>query len=65
MITVNTRERDWQPGLTVQELMDQEGFIFWHIIVRVNGDYVAEEQYSTAKIADGDEVLVLHLIAGG
>jgi len=41
------------------------GFIFRHIIVRVNGEFVPEEAYAQRQIADGDDVQVMHLIAGG
>lgn len=65
MIKVNTRERSWHDHLTVRGLLDEEQFIFKHIIVRVNGEYVPEEAYASTSIADGDDVMVLHLIAGG
>ncbi len=65
MIKVNTREHPWQAGLTVQALLDEKGFIFRHIIVRLNGKYVPEKDYGSMPIRDGDDVLVLHLMAGG
>lgn len=40
-------------------------FTFRHIIVRVNGEYVPEEDYENFAIQDEDEVVVLHLMAGG
>ena len=65
MIKVNTRDRAWHEGLSIQGLLDEEEFIFKHIIVRVNAVYVPEEDYARTMIADGDDVMVLHLIAGG
>ena len=65
MITVNTREQAWRESLNVQSLLDEMGFIFRHIIVRVNGEYVPEEAYAQRLISDGDDVQVMHLIAGG
>lgn len=65
MIKVNTEDLPWQEGMTVRALLDEKVFTFRHIIVRVNGDYVPEEEYESYKIADGDDVLVLHLMAGG
>ena len=65
MIKVNTRERGWHEALTVSGLLDEEQFIFKHIIVRINGTYVPEENYAFTPIVDGDDVMVLHLIAGG
>lgn len=65
MITVNTEESPWHEGMTVRVLLDQKVFTFRHIIVRVNGEYVAEEEYDRHAIKDGDDVMVLHLMAGG
>lgn len=65
MIKVNTKDHVWYEGLTVQRLLDEKEFIFKHIIVRVNGIYVPEELYTSCPINDGDDVLVLHLMAGG
>ncbi len=51
MITVNTREQPWRESLNVQSLLDEMGFIFRHIIVRVNGEYVPEEAYTQRLIS--------------
>ena len=51
--------------MTVRALLEEKVFTFRHLIVSVNGDYVPEEEYESYKIADGDDVLVLHLMAGG
>lgn len=65
MIKVNTEDSPWHPGMSVRALLDEKLFTFRHIIVRVNGEYVPEEQYEKQLIKDGDDVLVLHLMAGG
>ncbi len=65
MITVNTEESPWHAGMTVRALLNEKVFTFRHIIVRVNGEYVPEEQYDRYAIKDGDDVMVLHLMAGG
>lgn len=65
MITVNTEESPWHAGMTVRALLDEKVFTFRHIIVRVNGEYVPEEEYDRYAIKDGDDVIVLHLMAGG
>ena len=51
--------------MTVRALLDKKVFTFRHIIVRVNGKYVPEEEYNRYAINDGDDVMVLHLMAGG
>ena len=65
MIKVNTEDHPWTKPLSVQELLDEMGFIFPHIVVRINGEYVEEDDYQTKMVQNGDDVLVLHLMAGG
>lgn len=65
MIKVNTEAFPWHPGMTVRNLLDEKLFTFRHIIVRVNGEYVPEEDYETQRIQDEDDVFVQHLMAGG
>lgn len=66
-ILLNNREEDI-PGrerITVQELLDHKKFTFKFLVVKVNGNHIPTTQYDTAMIADGDKVLVMHLISGG
>lgn len=65
MIKVNTKDHPWHGGMSVQILLDEKVFTFKHIVVRVNGKFVPEEMYNSFQINDGDEVIVLHLMAGG
>jgi len=65
VIKVNTEETPWHPGMTVKSLLDEKLYTFRHIIVRVNGDYVPEEDFEGFTICDEDDVIVLHLMAGG
>ena len=65
MIRVNTEAFPWHPGMTVRNLLDEKLITFRQIIVRVNGEYVPEEDYETQRIQDEDDVFVLHLMAGG
>jgi len=65
MIKVNTEDYPWTRPLSVQELLDEKGYIFPHIVVRINGEYIEEDDYPKRLVQDGDDVLVLHLMAGG
>jgi len=65
VIKVNTDDHPWQSGMTVRNLLDEKVFTFRHIIVRVNSEYVPEEDYENYVIQDGDDIIVLHLMAGG
>jgi sulfur carrier protein len=50
---------------TVDELLKIKNFTFKMLIVKINGNLVKKEDYSTAFVNDGDDVNVLHLISGG
>ena len=66
MIRVNNRDEiEWERGLTVSDLLARFHYTFPHIIVKVNGEVIPKEEYSTRTIPDGAEVWVIHLIAGG
>jgi len=66
MILVNNRDEiPWQPGMTVQMLLEVCRYTSPHIHVFVNGELVRPPEYEMTPIADGDEVRVLHMIAGG
>lgn len=66
MITINKREKiDWQPGMTVQDVLDTLNYTYTRIIVSVDGTVVPREEYKSASIPDEADVRVIHLIAGG
>ncbi len=51
--------------LTVSELLRIKNFTFKLLIVKINGKLIQKPDYETAKITEGDDVQVLHLISGG
>lgn len=66
MIRVNDRhDVEWREGLTVSDLLEQMGYSYHQIIVKVNGELVRRESFDTYTIPDGAEVKAIHLIAGG
>ena len=66
MVRVNNRDEiEWEPGLTVAELLRRFRYTFPAIVVTVNGEVVSEEEFPTHFIPDGADVRVIHLIAGG
>ena len=66
MIRVNDRDEiEWQEGLTVSAVLEQFRYTFPHIIVKIDGEVIRREEYSTRTIPDGADVRVIHLIAGG
>lgn len=65
MIKVNTREHPWHDDLTVQRLLDEKTYTFKQLVVKVNDIFIPEEKYQSFLINDGDNVMVIHLMAGG
>jgi sulfur carrier protein len=66
MILVNNRDEiPWQHGMTVTKLLEVCRYTSPHIAVFVNGELVRRPQYESYPIADGADVRVLHMIAGG
>ncbi len=45
--------------------MQIKRFTFTKIIVKVNGKHIEKEDYSTTLVNDGDNVEMIHLLAGG
>ena len=66
MVLVNNRDRvDWQPGMTVQDLLDKLGYSYVLITVTVNDVLVANEDYGNHLVPDQAAVTVFHLAHGG
>lgn len=65
MIKLNNRDCEWQEGLTIEELMKRKNYTYARIVVLVNAELVAEEDYASTIIHDGDNVEAIHLMAGG
>lgn len=65
MIRLNGRNMEWQQDLTVEKLLEANKFSYPRITVIINRNIVQPDKYSTTYIADGDDVQVVHLMAGG
>jgi sulfur carrier protein len=65
MIKVNGRSKAWEENITVDLLLEKCKYTFPLIIVKVNGKYIPKGKYKDTMIADGDDVQVIHSIAGG
>lgn len=65
MIKVNGRDMEWEENLTVELLLKKCKYTFPLIMVKINGKYIPKEKYKATLIADNDDVLVIHSIAGG
>ncbi len=51
--------------ISVEQLLALKNFTFELLIVRVNGDLVKKDNYSSTLIKEGDNVQVIHVFGGG
>lgn len=51
--------------MTVEDIMKIKNFSYSRIIVKVNNKHIEQEDYATTIINDGDDVQMIHLLAGG
>lgn len=65
MIKLNHRNCEWIEGLTVKKLLKIKKYTFPQIIVSINGKFIETDDYVSTAILDEDNVMVIHLMAGG
>ena len=65
MIKLNNRDFEWEEGLTVQGLLHKKSYTYPKLIIKINNKLVLDEEYDSTVIRDGDDVKVIHLLAGG
>jgi len=64
-IELNHKPYPYKEGMTVSSLMAENNFEFSHIIVKINGIVIEEDQWQTAEITAGDKVEIIHIFGGG
>ena len=65
MITVNSNELCWQPGMTVADVLKAMNYNYALIAVSVNDQFIARDDYDTFVVADEADVKALHICHGG
>lgn len=66
MILVNNRDEiSWREGMTVQDVLDEMGFVYALITVTVNNRLIPKEEYGTFLVPDSARIGVFHLAHGG
>ncbi|QVK20356.1 sulfur carrier protein ThiS [Mycoplasmatota bacterium] len=65
MFYLNNREEEFQEKLTVTKLIELKKYTYKKKIVKINDEFINPDEYSTTFIEDGDDVKILHLLAGG
>jgi thiamine biosynthesis protein ThiS len=61
----NNQEHFDNADMTISELLAARNFTFKMLVIKVNGRLIKKTEYDSARVHDGDEVQVLHLISGG
>jgi len=65
-IVLNNKEEELAGDtLTISELLKVKNFTFKMLVIKVNNQLIKKNEYDIARIQDGDDVMVLHLISGG
>lgn len=65
IIKLNNRDFNWQEGMTVEDIMKIKKFSYSRIIVKINDKLIEQEDYAITVVNDGDDVKMIHLLAGG
>lgn len=66
MVRVNNQyDVPWQPGLTVQDVLDALKFSFRMIVVKVDGRVILRPDFKTTLVPEGAQMEAIHLISGG
>jgi len=65
MLMVNNTEHPFHEGMTIRTLLDEKGFVFHRIIVKLNGRVVEDADFTETFLKDGDDVKAIHIFAGG
>ena len=65
MLIVNDEPLEYEPGMTVADILKRRNYVWRMLGVFVNGEFVGRTKYTTTVVPDGAEVKVIHQIAGG
>jgi sulfur carrier protein len=65
MLVVNDEPLEYDPGMTVADILRKRNYIWRMLAVFVNGQFVRRGTYDVTPVPDGAEVKVIHQIAGG
>jgi len=66
MVRVNDRwDVPWRKGMTVGDVLAACNFTHHYVAVSINGKLVPPAQHTGQPVADGDQIQVIHIIAGG
>jgi len=64
-VRLNGKDRDIQPGLSVQELVESLDLNPQLIVVELNREILARERLEEIEVSEGDQVELVHFVGGG
>jgi len=65
-IKLNNRRQTFDSDvLTITEILKLKNFTFKMMVVKVNDVLIRKDQYKLAKVIDGDNLQIIHMISGG
>ena len=65
MITVNNTGHPFTPGMTIKSLLEEKNYVFPMLVVKLNGKVIEDEKFAVTAVNDGDNVMAIHVFAGG
>jgi len=65
MLIVNDEPLDYEPGMTVADVLRKRNYVWRMLGVFIDGEFVPRKAYAATTVPDGAVVKVIHQIAGG
>jgi len=64
-IIFNGKSREIQPGISIQELLDQMKLDCQQVVVEYNRHIIPRQRLDNTHLNDGDTLEVIHFVGGG
>ena len=64
-LVVNGLRREAPEGITLEGLLDLEGEPVRHVVVEVNGAFIAKGEYPSRVLSEGDRIEIILPAFGG
>jgi len=65
MVKVNGTEREYRPGMSVLQLLEEMGYSITRVAVEKNGEIVPKNRLSDSYLEDEDSLEVVSFVGGG
>ena len=65
MVKVNGTEREYRPGMSVFQLLEEMGYSITRVAVEKNGKIVPKNRLSDTYLEDEDSLEVVSFVGGG